>query len=218
MKSFIVIGIGRFGGNLARTLAELGYEVLALDESEERISKIADHVTHAVVGDAKDEEVLHSVGARNFDCAVISLSDDIQASVLVTMLLKELGVSYVVAKATSDVHMRLLEKVGADKVVFPEKDMGARLARALVGSNLLEYMEMSDNYVIAEINVPARWVGKSLKMLNLRASTGINAIALKKPNKEIKVNINPDYLFTKEDIIVVLGTGDDMEKLTKYRT
>ena len=131
MKSFVVIGVGRFGAALAKELTELGHEVLALDQSEEAITHIADHVTHAVIGDAKDENVIRSIGVRNFDCAVVAIASDIQDSVLVTLMLKDMGVKKVIAKAQSLMHMRVLERIGADQVVFPERDMGQRVAQSL---------------------------------------------------------------------------------------
>ncbi|MEG2378512.1 MAG: TrkA family potassium uptake protein, partial [Clostridia bacterium] len=134
MKSFVVIGMGRFGSALAIELTSLGHEVLAVDENEEAITRVADHVTHAVIGDAKDENVIRSIGVRNFDCAVVAIAGDIQDSVLVTLMLKDLGVKKVIAQAQSLMHQRVLERIGADQVVFPELDMGQRVAQTLAGT------------------------------------------------------------------------------------
>ncbi|MEG0770713.1 MAG: TrkA family potassium uptake protein [Clostridia bacterium] len=216
MKTFAVIGIGRFGSNLAKKLYDLGNEVLAIDDNEDRINHISDYVTHAIVGDPQDEAVLRAVGIRNFDCAIVALSDDTQTSILVTMLLKEMGVPYVVAKATSDMHMRVLKKVGADKVVFPEKDMGMKLAQSLAVSNILDFIEISDDYSIIEVNTPKPWVGKSLTQLNIRANFGVTVMVIKYCNSDvIDVSPNPDYVLTENDVLVIIGAHEDITNLTK---
>lgn len=215
MKSFIIIGLGRFGSNVARTLSESGNEVLAIDAREDRVSRIVDDVTHAIVGNATDESVLKSIGVRNFDCAIVSLSDDMQGCVLVTMLLKELGCPFVVSKATSELHMRILEKVGADKVVYPEKDMGMKLAMGLAQTNVLEFIEMSDDYMIAEIETPLKWVGHTLKELGLRKTVGINVMAIKdNETRKLEISIDLDVPFKKGDTLIILGRTDAVKSLT----
>jgi trk system potassium uptake protein TrkA len=215
-KSFVVIGIGRFGGILATTLHKLGHEVLAIDVSEERINKIADGVTHAVAGDPRDEAVLKSVGVRNFDCAIVALSDDTQASILVTLMLKELGVRYVVSKAISDIHARVLKKVGADKIVFPEKDMGIKVAQSLAMKNILDVIELSDEFSIAEINTPSSWAGKSLRSINITENHKVNLIVLKKcKSNEICVSPTLDYVLSTEDVVVLIGKNENLKKITE---
>ena len=157
MKSFVVIGLGRFGRALAVELFRLGHEVLAVDKSEERVSEIADFVTHAVRADARDEQALRAIGARNFDCAVVAFAGETQDNILTTLLLKELGVKYVVAKGHDELHTRVLQKIGADRVVFPESDMGVRLAQIISSNNLVDYIDISDDYSIIEMTAPPRW-------------------------------------------------------------
>lgn len=154
-QQFAVIGLGRFGSSLAQELMELGYEVLGIDKNEEVVEDISELVTHAVVADATDEEVLRSLGIRNFDCCIVAIGDDIQTSILTAILLKELGVKTVVAKAISVLHGRALDKLGIDRVVYPERDMGIRVAHQLVTPNLLDYIELSNDYSIVEMKVPA---------------------------------------------------------------
>lgn len=156
MKNYVVIGLGRFGSAIARQLCSLGAEVLALDVRSELVQQVANEVTHAVVGDAQDKEVLRALGVRNFDCAIIAIGDDLAASVLTTMNLKELGVPYIVCKAHDETHRRVLEKLGVDRVVIPEQEHGQRLARSLYSHNVLDYIELSAEYGILE--VPPRGV------------------------------------------------------------
>lgn len=214
MKSFVVIGMGRFGSALAMELSRLGHEVLVMDESEEQIAKISDHVTHAVIGDAKDEQVIRSVGVRNFDCVVVAIAGDIEDSVLVTLTLKELGVKTVIAKAQSLMHMKVLERVGADKVVFPERDMGHRLAQNLVATNIIDFLELSEDYSIVEITTPKAWRGKSIKELNIRGVYGINIIAVReRESRSVTVSPPADYRVGEKDILIVIGKNEDIERL-----
>lgn len=212
MKSFVVLGMGRFGASLARTLYQLGHEVLAVDDNEDIIQEIADDVTHAVVGDCVDESTLRSLGVRNFDVAVVAIGGELQSSILSTVVLKDIGVKYVVAKAQSDLHARVLQRVGADKVVFPERDMGARLANSLSDENVLDYIELSPDYSIVELVTPHVWTGKSLKELNVRARFGITILACKN-NANIAVSPSPDYILQEDDYLVVLGANDDISSI-----
>ena len=167
MKSFLIVGLGRFGASLAQELCEQGHEVLALDVLPERVQAVADHVTHAVVGDARDPEVLSGVGARNFDCAVVAAGSDVGTSALITMNLKELNGPRVVGKANSSVHRKVLEKIGADLVVFPEQEMALSLARRLINGDIVNFIELSNEYSIVERTLPESWVGKSIVDLNI---------------------------------------------------
>lgn len=216
MKQFIVIGIGRFGKAVAEKLYELGQEVLAIDTDEEAIQKISDKVTHAVTADATDESVLKSLGVRNFDVAVVSISSDIQSSIIITLMLKEFGVKYVVAKAKDEVHAKLLMKIGADKVVFPEMEMGERVAHNLIATNILEYIELSPEHSIMEFEVLKSWVGKDLRDLNLRAKYGVTVVAIRNANDD-RINISPkaDNEIKEGDILVVIGSNDDLKKLER---
>ena len=214
MKTYIVIGLGRFGAEVARQLCALGCEVLAIDIRGDLVQQVAEEVTHAVAADAQDKEVLRTLGARNFDCAVIAIGDNLGASVLATMNLKELGVPYIVCKAHDETHRRVLEKLGADKVVIPEQENASRLARSLSSPNVLDYIELSNEYGIIEVPAPKSWMGKSLKELDVRAKLGINIIAIKRNGK---INTFPagDYRFVDGDVIVVLGDESTMKRVQK---
>ena len=211
MKSYLVVGMGRFGSSVALRLQELGNEVLIMDENAENIQRLADHVTYAVVGDARDEEVLRSLGAQNFDCAIVAIGGDLAASILVTLNLKSLGVPQVICKAPNELHKRALEKVGADRVVIPEREMGIKLAQNLVSSSVLDYIELSRECGIAEIVTPKAWVGKSVRELNVRAKYGVNIIALRDEfSDSVTVNLGPEYCLKAADVMVILGNNEDL--------
>jgi len=214
MKSYIVIGLGLFGEALARQLCALGAEVLAMDMRSDLVQQVANDVTHAVVGDAKDKEVLRALGAKDFDCAILAIGDDLAASVLITMNLKELGVPHIVCKAHDEIHRRVLEKLGADRVVIPEQEHAQRLARGLYSHNVLDYIELSEEYGILEVPAPKIWVGKTLKELNIRAKLGINIIAVES-GKSTNVSPAADYRILEGDIMVVLGDTYSLEAVQK---
>ena len=211
-KQFVVVGLGRFGESLAKTVYDLGHDVLVIDMDEEKIADIADYVTHAVQMDATDENALRKLGLSNFDVAVVTIGSDIQASVMSALLMREMGVKYVIAKGHSDLHAKVLYKIGANKVILPEKDMGKRVAHNLVSSNILDYIELSTEYSIMEIEALDSWVEKSLIDLELRRKYGINVVAIKDGSK---VNVSPgaDEIIKKNDIIVALGSTKDLGKL-----
>ncbi len=211
-KQFVIIGCGRFGSSVAKKLHELGCEVMAVDSSEETIQSIADSVTHAVQADATDEKALKAMGIRNFDVAVITIGANIQASIMVTLMVKELGIKHIVAKAQNEMHAKVLYKIGADRVVFPEREMGVRVAKNLVSNKILDYIELSQDYTIAEVTPLKAWIGKSLLELNIRAQHGINVIAIKNPDG-ININVGPNELITEHDILVVIGHNDDIRKV-----
>ena len=214
MKSYIVVGLGRFGSEAARRLCEFGGEVLAMDVSSELVQQISSDVTHAVVADARDKEVLRALGAAEFDCAIVAIGGSLGDSVLATMNLKELGIPYIVCKAHDETHKQVLLKLGADQVVIPEKENAERLARNLSNPNVLEYIELSDEYGIIEVPVPKRWLDKSLKELNVRAKLGLNIIAVERGGR-IDVSPAADYRFQAEDIVVVLGDTQALEAVQK---
>lgn len=211
-KQFAVIGLGRFGSSVAKTLYSLGNEVLAIDSEEDVVQEIADSVTHAVQLDATDENALRSLGIRNFDIAVVAIGSDIQSSIMVTLLVKEMGVKYLIAKANNDLHAKVLHKIGADRVVLPEKDMGVRVAHNLMTTNILDYIELSPDYSIAEMEVPEEWSGKTLRELDLRVRHGVNVMAIKRENS---INISPSagdrLLFG--DVIVAIGGTEELSRL-----
>lgn len=214
MKSYVVAGLGRFGSEVARQLCQLGCEVLAVDQSSDLVQQISADVTHAVVADARDKEVLKALSVRNFDCAVVAIGGDLSASVLVTMNMKELGVPYVVSKAHDDTHRRVLEKLGADRVTIPEQENAVRVARSLSSHNVLDYIELSEDFGIVEIPAPKSWQEKTLKDLNVRAKLGVNILAVR---REGKINVSPaaDFAFCEGDILVVLGDNLALEKVQK---
>lgn len=211
-KQYVVIGLGRFGSSIATTLYSLGNDVLVIDKNEDLVEDIADKVTHAVQADATDENTLKSLGIRNFDVAIISIGGDIQSSVMATLIVKELGVKYIIAKGNGELHAKVLYKIGADRVVLPEKDMGVRVAHNMVSSNILDYIELSSDYSIIEIKALKEWEGKNLKDLNLRKKYGINVIAIKNKGK---VNLNPaaDDKINKKNVIVAIGSTEALTSL-----
>ncbi len=211
-KQFLVMVLGRFGTSIAKTLCEHGQEVLAVDDDEERVNSIAPYVTQAVQLDATDESLLSTLGVKNFDTAIVSIGQNTRDSILVCVLLKEMGVPYLVAKANDDLHAKVLRKIGADKVIFPERDMGARLARSIITPNVLELMNLSDDYQIMEIRVPKRWIGDTIIGVNVRRKFGINILAIHR-NERFLVSPAADMQFEAEDTLLVMGKRDDIERL-----
>lgn len=209
MKSFVVIGLGLFGSSVARQLCALGAEVLAIDTNAELVQQISTEVTSAVVADARDQEVLRALGAHECDCAVVAIGDDLAGSVLATMNMKELGIGHIVCKAHDETHRRVLEKLGAGKVVIPEKEVAEKLARSLTSHSVLEFIELSNDYGIVELPTPRAWVGRNLKELDIRAKHGVNIIAIER-NGKISVSPRAEYELAKNDILVVLGDYDSL--------
>lgn len=209
-KQFVVIGMGRFGSSVAKTLFHLGFEVLALDKKEERIHEHIDHVTHAVQVDSTDEEALRALGIRNFDVVIVAIGQDIQSSILTALILKELGVEMLIVKAQNELHGKVVKKIGADKVIFPERDMGQRVAHHLISSNILDFIELSDDYSIVELKVAKPMIGKNLRQLDIRARYRCNVIAIKSNGK---MNIAPDAedIIKENDILIVVGDNDHLQ-------
>jgi len=212
MKSFVVVGCGRFGSAVAETLYNLGNEVLAIDGDEEVIEAISGHVTHAVQADVMDENVMRELGIRNFDVAVISIASNLEASILATIIVKDLGVKKVVAKAQSEIHGKVLRRIGADKVIFPERDMGVRVAHNLSSKGIIDFIELSPEYSIMEIQSVKQWTGKSLAQLRLRNKYGINVMAIKR-GSDINVSPGPDDVICDGDILLALGSISDMARI-----
>ena len=211
-KTYAVIGLGRFGTAVADRLYALGNEVLVVDESPERVQKMESRVTYAVVADARDEAVLRSLGMRNYDCAIVAIGSDLAASVVITMNLKELGVPQVICKATDETQKRALEKIGADKVMIPEREAGVKLAQAVTSSSILDFIELSDQYGIAEVQLPESWAGKSLRELNIRVKYGVNIIAIRENGK---INVVPavDEALQAGCVLVAVGANEKLAKL-----
>jgi len=211
-KQFAVIGMGRFGSSVARSLSEMGFQVLAIDSDEHRIQDIVSIVTYAVTADSTDEEAMRSLGIRNFDVVVVAIGQDIQASILTTLILKDMGVARIIVKAQNELHGKVLHKIGADKIIYPERDMGLRLAHHLISPNILDFIELSEDHSIAEILATEGMIGKSLKGLNLRARFGCNVMAIKK-GTAMNISPNADDLIQPEDILVVVGKNKDLKSL-----
>ena len=214
MKTFVVIGLGRFGSAVASELCTLGHEVLAIDESEEHVQHIADQVTHAATGDARDPAVLKALGVGNYDCAVVAVGDDIGSSTLITLNLKELGIKKVVCKAQSHVHRRVLEKIGADRVIFPEYEMAIKVAQGLSSSNVLNFIELSDTYGILELEIPRGWVGQTLADLNVRARHKVNVIAVRQSGDgDMIVAPGGEDVFRSRDVAIVVGRDENINAM-----
>lgn len=209
-NQYAVIGLGRFGSSLAKELKKQGYEVLGIDKYEERVEEMSSVLTHTVVANCIDEDVLRSIGIRNFDCVVVAIGDDIQASILTCILLKDMGVKTVVAKALSELHGKVLQKIGVDRIIFPERDMGIRVAHQLVSPNLLDYIELSKNYTIAELAVTKKIAGATLKQLNTRARFGCSVVAINK-NDGVVIAPTAEDIVDEKDIMVVIGTTEQIE-------
>lgn len=213
-KQFAVIGLGRFGGSICRTLAEEGMEVMGIDFNEDRVNEFSTIASHAVVGDTTDEKVLKSLGIRNFDHVIVAIGDDIQASILTTIILKELGVSHITVKAQNDYHEKVLLKIGADMVVHPERDMGKRIATKMISNSVLDYLELSDEHSIVEIVASKKIDGHTILQLDIRAKYGINIVAIKR-KQEIIVSPQASQIIYEDDLLIVIGADADINRFEK---
>jgi len=210
-NQYAVIGLGRFGTSVARRLHEAGQEVLGIDSNEERVENAEPYVTDSAIADSTEEKALKSLGITNFDCVIVAIGDDIQASILTVMLLKNLGIKKIIAKATSKRHGQVLETIGVNWVIYPERDMGERVANQLLSPNMLNYIELSKDYNLEEIMLPKKMIGKNLKELDVRARFQVSVIAIIR-NHEIIVSPSPDELLQSEDILVTIGNRNDLAK------
>ena len=215
-KSFAVIGLGRFGTSLATSLFAMGQEVMAVDSDAGIVEAIKDQVTYAVQADIRSEKAIEQLGIQNFEVVVISIGSDAQASIMATVLCKEMGAPYVIAKAADRLHAKLLQKVGADKVLMTEREAGARLARSLVRESLIDYLEISDEYSVSEIEVPTSWIGKNLLNLQVRNVYNVSIIAIRR-GETILVTINPKAPLQQGDVLIMIGRNEDIEKIIKLR-
>jgi trk system potassium uptake protein TrkA len=215
MKQFVVIGLGRFGSSVAETLAENDYDVLAIDKDADRVQSIANKVTHAVEADATDEEALKTLGVRNFDVAVVSIGDNISANILCTLILKELNVPYVIVKAPDTLHGKVLTKVGADRVIYPERDMGVRIAHNLISSNVLDYIEFAPEYGVIEIIATSKMIGKTLKELQFRSEFNVNVMAIKR-GEDLHISPGANDKILEGDRLVLMGKNESLDKIKKY--
>jgi len=209
---FAVIGMGRFGSSVVRTLHEMGHHVLAMDRDEEALRRVTDYATHAVQIDATDPEALRAVGITNFDAVIVSIGADVQESILTTLLLKEMGVKKVVSKAVDELQGRVLEKVGADLVVRPERDMAVRVARSLASRNVVDMLELSPSYLVEEVNVSDKLSGRSLSDLDLRTRFGVNVLLIKR-DSQILITPTPETQLQAGDVLVVVGEKQGLSRL-----
>lgn len=215
MKSYVVIGLGRFGTELATRLYDCGEEVMVIDRSELKIDKIADRVTRAVAADARDLDVLRKLGVGNFDRAVVAVGTDLGTSALVTMNLKSLNVPFIICKAQDEMHRAILEKVGASKVIIPEWEMADKLALGMTHAGVMEYIELSQEYGIVEIKPIPEWVGKTIRELALRSTYGMNVIAMRIDEDTIRIPPDIDMPIPEDVGMVMLGSYDMFEKLKR---
>ncbi|MDC3416537.1 potassium channel family protein [Aquibacillus salsiterrae] len=215
-REFAVIGLGRFGGSICRELSSEGMEVLAIDTEEDKVNEFKNIASHAVIADATDEKVLKELGIRNIDHVIVAIGDNIQASILTTLMLKELGIKKITVKAQNDYHEKVLNKIGADQVVHPERDMGKRIAHSIISNNILDHLELSDEHSIVEVKAGARMSGKTLIDLDIRAQYGCNVVAIKPINKK-EINVSPmaTEVINKGDILIVIGADKDISRFEK---
>ena len=214
MNSFCIIGLGKFGTSLANALVDAGKQVMVIDTDSEKVTLIADHVTNAVIGDASNMNLLKASGVADYDCAVVCMTENISDIILVTIQLKELGVKYVISRAVSDGHKKVLEHVGADEITYPEYDMGERLAFRLSHSTITDVVQFK-GYKVIEMAVPESWVGKDLITLNLRKAFGVNVIAVRYNDGRLDVSPSPPREFHAGVIVSVVGDDHDIDKMTQ---
>lgn len=210
-KQYAVFGLGRFGTSVALTLNELGYQVMGVDTDEDNVQRLAHELTHVVMADSSDERTLRSLGAQNFDVAVVAIGD-LEANMLTTLLLKEIGVPVVVVKAINQVHGKMLKKIGADKIVYSERDMGQRVAHNLISNSIVDYIELSDTISLMSITVPPSLAGKNLIESNLRSRYNVNIVAIKH-GSETLVNPDPKMVLNLGDEMIIIGEHSNIKAL-----
>ena len=213
MKQIAGLGLSRFGASVARALTNMGVEVMGVDKNPDKVADLAHDITHAVQADILDDDALDSLGLRNFDVVVLSIKD-VEISCIATMALKDHGAVKIVAQAGGEAHGKILERIGADKVIMPEKDMGIRLARSLSSNNLIDYMELSAKHSLMELEAIDEWVGRTLKQSNIRNRYKINVVAIRS-GKVLRVAPGSDDIIHDGDVLVVIGENTDLERVNK---
>lgn len=214
MKNILLIGLGHFGKHIAMELNQLGHEVMAIDNDEEKVNDVLPYVTSAQIGDSTDSDFLESLGIRNFDVCIVTMSGNFQNSLETTSLLKELGAEFVVSAAKRDVQEKFLLRNGADRVVYPEKQMAKWTAIRYTSDHILDYIEVDDSYAIFEVQVPDNWIGKSIGKIDIRKKYNINILALKEYGK-MNMAITPDTVLTSNISLLVLGDYKSLQKCFK---
>lgn len=211
-KSYVVFGLGEFGQSVALTMVKNGYEVLAVDRRADRVQEMADHVTRAVRADATDMEVLKNLGLETMDGAIVAIGSSLEAGILITIGVKECGVPYVLAKAKDAIGEKVLRRVGADEVVFPERAMGIRIGNNLTSGNFSDIIELSAKFSMVEMTIPAQWHGKTLRQLNLLRTLGINVIG-RKQGEDVTIALDPDQVLDPDAVYIVVGKNESLEKV-----
>ena len=214
-KEIAVIGLGRFGGSIVMELSEMDVDVLVIDTDEARVNEYQDYYSEGVIGDSTDEAMLKSLGIKNYDNVIVAIGDNIQSSILTTLILKDLGVKKVTTKAQNSYHGRVLEKIGADTVVHPERDMGRRIAHRLVSSSVVEYLEVSNHHSIIEFTSSAKFENKRINDLNMRKKFGISIIAIKRDN-DLIVSPDPNISILSGDILILIGSDEQLNHFENY--
>ncbi len=210
-KQYAVLGLGKFGHSIALALENLGCDVIVVDNSAEKIQGIADSVTFAIKADIAEGNIIRSLGARNLDGAIIGVSENLEASIMATINAKEIGIPYVIAKAQNELHATILRRVGADAIVFPEKEMGNRLAKSIVSTNFADWIELSDDYSLVETEIPQAWIGESLLNLRVRQKYDINVVGLIE-NGEVEVSLDPNKPLPARGILILVGSNKALQK------
>lgn len=212
MKSFLIIGMGKFGHHMCHNLAELGNDLMVVDELEEKVEDVVDIVTSAKVGDCTKPDVLHSFGVANFDACFVCISDNFQSSLEITYNLSELGAKKVISLASTDIHAKFLLRNGADHVIYPERDTAGRLAVSMSNDSIFDYIKLSDEYSIMEVTPLKAWIGKNVIQANIRAKYHINVLAVKNAQGNVSMP-GVDYIFNETDHVIVMGRQNDLNKL-----
>lgn len=210
-KQFAVLGMGSFGESVALTLENMGCDVLVMDDSYEKIQDISDKVSYAMKADVSDPDALQALGGKNLDGVVVAVSENLEAGIMATMLCKEMGIPLVVAKAKNKLQGAILKRVGADRIVYPEIEMGSRVAKSLVSREFMDWIELSNDYSMVEIAVPDKWVGRTLVDINVRERLGINVVGII-INGKIDVTLDPQKPLPEGGILIVIGANDVLEK------
>lgn len=213
-QEFAVIGLGRFGGAICEELSHEGMNVLAIDIDEQRVNAFKNIASHAVIADSTDEEALNALGIKNIDHVIVAIGDNIQASILTTVILTELGIKQITVKAQNDYHEKILNKIGAHVVVHPERDMGRRLAQSLISSNIIDFIELSDTHKIVEVKASKKMIGKNLAELEIRAKYGCNVVAIKRGDEMI-ISPQAQQTIEREDIFIIIGKDEDISRFER---
>ncbi|MGN0390393.1 MAG: potassium channel family protein [Wujia sp.] len=211
MKSILLVGLGRFGKNIAMKLHELHHEVMAIDKQEDRVEDVLPYVTNAQIGDSMNEAFLRSLGVGNYDVCIVAIGNDFQSSLETTSLLKELGAKMVVSRAARDVHAKFLLKNGADEIVYPEKQLANWTAIRYSSDHIFDYIELDNDYAIFEVEIPDAWIGRTVGEINIRRKYNINIMAIKRDGK-MELTITPDTRFSEGEAMLVLGNNRDIQK------